>query len=990
MMRALAERLAMPLQPHSAVEPRALELAADLLATAQADAMLAPLAQLLATSPVRQLLLHVVHGSPYLQGLILRDPARFQRILLQAPEQSIADATTELNRDLIEATELAAAMRALRRFKADLALTTALADLGHVYDVMTVTAVLTESADTAVHAALQFLFRAATQRGEWLPQWPENPVANSGYIVLGMGKHGAHELNYSSDIDLIVFYDPSLARLRDGLEASPFFVKLTRDLVRLLSERTADGYVFRTDLRLRPDAGATQIALTTNAAFHYYETVGQNWERAAFIKARAVAGDVPAGVAFLGELAPFIWRKYLDFAAIADIHAMKRQINSHRGFGAVAIPGHNVKLGYGGIREIEFFVQTQQLIAGGRHRDLRHPQTLVALQRLAARDWITPAVAEALDQAYRFLRTLEHRVQMVADEQTHSLPTNPEELERLAQFAGFADTAALTSHLLAVLDLVQRHYARLFETSPQLTAGTANMVFAGATDDPATLEALAGMGYTQPAQVIATVRGWHHGRYRAVRSPNARERLTEVQPLLIEALGQTADPDAALANFDRFLVDLPTSIQLFALLRTKPGLLQLLADIMGSAPRLAGILSRRRRLFDAVLDSGAFATLPTAHDYQLIIADALPPPSADGNDFEAVLNAVRVIGSEQSFLIGVRTLAGAITPKDASAAYSSLADSLIVALHTRIEHELARTHGVIPGCGAVIVALGKLGGREMTPTSDLDLIVVYEMPEATADVVLQSNGSKPLPPSLYYARFAQRLVAALSVPTAEGTLYDVDLRLRPSGQKGPLATSLSSFVTYQRSEAWTWEHMALTRARVVSGPPALRSAVEAAIRKCLIAPRDPLKLATDIVDMRARIATEKGTTDIWDLKQVRGGQVDVEFIVQYLQLRHAHTHPAILETNVLEALSQLAAHNLISPADHDALARAANLYAQLTGMLRLMLVGPFSSKTASADLKDQLVRCANAPSFSGLEADLIENLNTVYEIHQRLLPTPVT
>ncbi len=714
--RPLAERLALPHDTPIVVEPRALSLAADLLLTAQSDPTLAPLADQLVTPPVRQLLLHVFHGSPYLQGLIMRDPARFQRILLTSPEQAIADATAELRRAITQAASTAdtpAAMRALRRFKADLALTTALADLGHVYGVMAVTAVLTAGADTAVQSAIQFLLILATQRGEWLPLKPDDPVANSGYIVLGMGKHGAHELNYSSDIDLIVFYDPTPARLRVGLEASSFFVKLTRDLVRLLSERTADGYVFRTDLRLRPDAGATQIALTVDAGHTYYETVGQNWERAAFIKARSVAGDIPAGQTFLAELAPFIWRKYLDFAAIADIHAMKRQINSHRGFSAICVPGHNIKLGYGGIREIEFFVQTQQLIAGGRHRDLRDPQTLTALHRLSARDWITPAVAHSLEDAYRFLRTLEHRLQMVADEQTHELPTNADELDRFAHFAGFADTAALSNHLLAVLEGVQRHYARLFESSPQLTAGTANMVFAGASDDPATLEALAAMGYSQPAQVIATVRGWHHGRYRAVRSPNARERLTEVQPVLIEALGQTADPDAALANFDRFLVDLPTSIQLFALLRAKPGLLQLLADIMGSAPRLAGILSRRRRLFDAVLDSGAFTALPTAHAYQLTLADALPPLSADANDFEAVLNAVRVVGSEQSFLIGVRTLAGAITPKDASAAYSNLADSLIAALHTRIAHELARNHGFIEGCDAVVLALGKLGGREM-------------------------------------------------------------------------------------------------------------------------------------------------------------------------------------------------------------------------------------------------------------------------------------
>ncbi len=465
-----------------------------------------------------------------------------------------------------------------------------------------------------------FSFAPRPRAASGCPRMLSAPEKGSGYIVLGLGKYGAFELNYSSDVDLIVFFDPERATLRAGIETQPFFVRLTRELVRLLDERTRDGYVFRVDLRLRPDAGATQIALSTDAAAIYYESYGQNWERAALIKARAVAGDIEAGEAFLAELAPFIWRRSLDFAAIADIHAMKRQIHAFRGFGGIGVAGHNIKLGPGGIREIEFFVQTQQLIAGGRQSDLRVRQTLQGLAKLAERGWIKEEVRRDLEAAYLFLRSLEHRLQMIADEQTHELPEDPAQLEVLARFAGFAGTGELAGDLVSTLERVQSHYARLFADMPELTAPGTNMVFAGKEDDPATVELLTKMGYSQPSQVLAAIRGWHHGRYPAVRSPRARELLTEVQPLLVTALADTSDPDSAFANFDTFLAELPAGVQLFSLLRANPSLMRLVADIMGTAPRLARILSRRRRLLDAVLDPGTFTVLPTADDLDTVIA----------------------------------------------------------------------------------------------------------------------------------------------------------------------------------------------------------------------------------------------------------------------------------------------------------------------------------------------------------------------------------
>jgi glutamate-ammonia-ligase adenylyltransferase len=926
---------------------------------------------------VRELLAGTIAGSPYLRVLIVRDPARLERLLASAPEERFEALKAQLGRDLAEAPGMAEAMTALRAFKNEVALLTALADLAGTWPVLTVTRVLTEAGDAALTGAVRFLFRLAAARGEWLPQDASQPEKGSGYIVLGLGKYGAHELNYSSDVDLIVFFDPEQATLRDGIEMQPFFVRLTRELVRLLDERTRDGYVFRVDLRLRPDAGATQIALSTDAAAIYYESYGQNWERAALIKARAVAGDIEAGEALLAELAPFIWRRSLDFAAIADIHAMKRQIHAFRGFGGIGVAGHNIKLGPGGIREIEFFVQTQQLIAGGRQPDLRVRQTLQGLAKLAERGWIKDEVRRDLEAAYVFLRGLEHRLQMVADEQTHEMPEDPAQLEALARFAGFASTGELAGALVSTLERVQRHYARLFADMPELTAPGTNMVFAGKEDDPATVEALVKMGFTQPSQVLAAVRGWHHGRYPAVRSPRARELLTEVQPLLIAALADTSDPDAAFANFDRFLDELPAGVQLFSLLRANPSLMRLVADIMGTAPRLARILSRRRRLLDAVLDPRTFASLPGADELDAVIAAEI----GQAQDFQEVLDRARVVGSEQIFLVGVRVLSGGLNANQAGGAYALLAERLIAALQREVEREIERTHGRVPAGGVAVVAMGKLGGREMTAASDLDLIAVYDFDPAA----IQSEGPKPLSPVHYYTRFTQRLISALSAPTAEGTLYEVDMRLRPSGQKGPVATQLSGFAEYQINEAWTWEHLALTRARVITGSAELGRKVDAEIRTVLVRPRDRAKVAADVLDMRARIAAEKGTENIWDLKQVRGGLVDLEFIAQYLQLIHAPAHPEVLDQNTVAAYQKLMRAGLLDAGAAEKLIDAARLIHGLTQILRLCIEDAFDPATAPSGLKELLARAGDAPSFAALESRLKGTLAEVSVLFSRLI-----
>ena len=930
-------------------------------------------------SPALDLITGIFGTSPYLSQSILFDPGELLTVLGAEPAVYLQLSAATLDIDIAASRRHDEAMKALRQAKRRLALVTALADLGGVWDIAEVTAALSDGADRLLSAAIRFLLSEAARHGKFAPADAENPERDSGYIVLGMGKYGARELNYSSDIDLIVFFDPGKAPLPPGQEASPFFVRLTRDLVKLMTERTPEGYVFRTDLRLRPDPGATQIALSVDAALHYYETVGQNWERAAYIKARAVAGDIEAGETFLRELSPYIWRKYLDYAAIADIHAMKRQIHAHKGHGRIAVEGHNLKLGRGGIREIEFFVQTQQLIAGGRQPDLRVSRTLDALARLAARGWIARATAEEMAEAYRFLRRIEHRLQMLDDEQTHSLPSRPDKFEQIARFSGYESGKAFADAVRKRLETVQKHYAALFEDVPALSRSAApgSLVFTGDSDDPETVKTLGEMGFSSPSSVIRTVKSWHHGRYPAMRTARARESLTDFQPQLLEALSRTAQPDLALATFDRFLAELPAGVQLFALLRNNPALLELLADITGSAPRLAGLVGRRPRLLDAMLDPGFLGELPSPDELSRIVRNEL----AEARSYEDGLNRARRVGQEQAFLIGVRVLSGVVSAEEAGQAYALLADELIAGLQAQIELLMERQHGRVPGGEMAVIGMGKLGGREMTATSDLDLIIIYRYD----DTQTTSTGLKPLAPAQYYARATQRLISALSAPTAEGALYNVDMRLRPSGKSGPVATSLPAFVVYQEEHAWTWEHLALTRARVISGSEHLRHDIESTIRSVLAQKRDRAKIAADVRDMRGRIAQEKGSKDRWDLKYVGGGLIDIEFIIQYLQLIQAHDHPGILDQNTVGALEKLRAEGLLSAGDAEVLVQAAQLYNSLTQIMRLCQEGRFDAEKAPAGLTSLLSRAAGVPDFSRLAPLLEEVQHGVAQCFDRLI-----
>ena len=931
----------------------------------------------------RDLLAGAFGNSGFLSRLALSETETLSAYFAQGPEGIIA-AAIQAALGVSSAQDEAEAMRVLRTAKRRVALAAALADIAGDWPLGAVTLALSNFADAAVQGALGFALRQALERHGLADSEPYRGKdsaalqAGCGLTVLAMGKHGARELNYSSDIDLVIFYDDEKFPFAKRGDPRGAAVDIVRALVRLIAETSAHGYVFRVDLRLRPDAGATQVAISIAAAEAYYESQGQNWERAAMIKARVCAGDPATGAGFLKAIAPFIWRRNLDFAAIEDIHSIKRQIHAHGGHGEIAVAGHNIKLGRGGIREIEFFAQTQQLILGGRYSALRVPATLDALAALAEHGTINASTAQAMRESYIYLRTLEHRLQMVEDEQTHTVPQSETGVAHIACFLGEADAGGFRSHLTGVLETVQGHYARLFEREAELTDASGNLVFTGVEDDPETLETLTAMGFGDPAHVAGAIRGWHHGRIRAMRSARARELLTKLTPAILKALAAAADPDAAFMQFDTFLSHLPSGVQLFSLFLARPEFLDLLAKIVGAAPRLAGHLAREPATLDALLDRDFLRSLPTHAALAENFARHL------GGGYEEALDAARRFAREEIFRVGVRIVEDAATAADAGPALTAIAETVIASLLPVVEGALAQSAGRMPGASFVVIAMGKLGGREMTASSDLDLVFVYDVP----DGVEASDGAKPLSPPLYFARLAQRLIAALTVHTGAGGLYDVDMRLRPTGNKGPVAVSLKSFAEYHAHDSWTWEHMALTRARLVAGTPALAWRVEAAIRRRLTQRGDAAKIIGDARDMRAKVAAQYPGTNSWDLKYAFGGLMDIEFIAQTLQLVHAPLRPEILDANTLAALTKIAGAGLLNPADAIALIAATQLQQALTQTMRIALDESLAAQATSPGLKLLLARAGGAPDFAVLERRLRNTQAEIRGIFTRLLAGP--
>lgn len=910
----------------------------------------------------------VFAASPYLGRLAARRSATFARLASESPEAVIRDAIAAA-RDVAKLDDEDEAETALRRAKADLHLATALADLSGAFDLDQTVAAVTAFADAAVEGALG---AAARLRG-FPPGEADNPVP--GYFVLALGKMGTGTLNYSSDIDLVVLFEPDAITPPEGKEPQKALDRFTQKWVRLLTEETAEGYVFRVDLRLRPDPSSTPVAMSAEAARRYFEAVGQNWERAAYAKARVCAGDTRAGKAFLADLEPFVWRRALDYAAVEDIRGLAKQIQAVGRRAEIRPAGHDVKLGRGGIREIEFYAQVLQLLFGGRRPAIRVAGTMAALDALAGEGLIGQDEAEALLADYRFLRNVEHRIQMREDEQTQTLPADDAARRAVACLTGEDDLAVFDEQVAATLRRVHAAFSEQFDEGESLATGEGSLVLTGVEPTPDTLETLARHGFSDPNAVWHRLAGWAAGRARAARTERARRLFSRLVPRLVEAIGATGDADAAFARFSKFFEGLPSGVQPLALLVNHPELADELIAILGLAPRLAEVLARRPELLDVMLEP-AFA-LPLKAGMREALAERMRRIERRGDPFEAALNQARRIAREERLRIGAQTLLGRATAGEAGRAYSDLADAAIETMAEAAASEVARKHGPAPGRWAVL-GLGKLGGRELSADSDLDLMLVYA-PEAES-----SQGERPLGVDAWFTRFTQRLVAALSAPTEEGELFPVDMALRPSGSAGPLAVNLDRFRAYYASEAWTWERMALTRARVITHDR-LEDELIAELEDAIARERPAEEIRDDAADMRARLLRDKPAKSDWDLKLRDGGLIEIEFIAQTGQLAARER----ISPSTIPALQGLAERGALKPEEGEALVAAVRDYAAVTQLIRLAHGAGFDPEEASEPFARRLAAIAECDDLAALARHLDAHAKTVRELFLRHVGDPL-
>ena len=914
-------------------------------------------------------------NSPYLTRLLVRDLEFAQALVEESPDavagkirSDLAEADPTIGRDRL--------MKFLRFQRSRVAIVAAAYDCFGIADVMECCALLSEMADHAVRLAVSHLLLDRVRRGELeLPE--ENAAGGSrrwGYFVLAMGKHGSRELNYSSDIDLVVLYDPEVVTYTGSRSLRDCFVRVTRDLARVLQARTGDGYVFRTDLRLRPDASSTPPAIEVEFALNYYGNFGRTWERAALIKARTVGGDLEAGKAFMSRLSPFIWDEGLDFTSVEEIRSMSQQIHDFHGHGAVTAAGHDVKLGRGGIREIEFFVHMHQLAYGSRNRRLRGAGLLSMLETLERENHVLPREAATLRDGYLLLRRVEHRLQMINDDQTQKLPTTADGLEHVAAFMGLSSADELSGMVESVAEQVHDLYRTRFnvpESEQDITAS----ILEGPEGSREAVEKLEAVGFARALTTIDIFRGWAEGRYESTSTERARTIIREILHEIIAALGRTPDPDRALARMDKFLQALPEDISFFSMLRANTWLLNLIAVVMGSAPRIADTLGAHPRLLKAVLDPSFFLPVPDREPLAADLEEQLEEvPAAEDRRAR-----VAAWADDRRFQVGVQTLQNLVTVDEASASLSYIAEVSIDVLLREVLADLQERHGAVPGCACAVVAMGKLGAVEMTFESDLDLLFIADVDDETTT----SSGPKPLEARRFYARAAQRLIAALQTRSAAGKLYEVDMRLRPSGESGPLATTLRAFREYHANDAWTWEHMSLTRARAVAGDANAVAAAEAEVRKILTRPRDPAELLRDVAQMRLRIAAEHRSTEPFELKYVRGGLVDLEFVAQYLQLLNAEQHPQVLAGGTVACFQALAGAGVLDAEEAGFLADAVRMQRSIQAILRLAWSRSDAVRSAPEALRNKLANALDCDDFSELESRLRDTQEQVFQAFRR-------
>ena len=907
-------------------------------------------------------------NSPHLSLLLQRDVELTQSLVHEAPDAitgrvrgDLAGADPAMDRDQL--------LTFLRRQRNRVAVLAAVYDCFEIRGVMECAELLSDMADHAVRLTVSHLLLDRVERGDL-----ERPDGDRwGYFVLAMGKHGSRELNYSSDIDLIVLYDPESVRYTGSRTLSDCFVRVTQDLVRILQTRTADGYVFRTDLRLRPDPSSTPVAITVDFALNYYGRFGRTWERTALIKARPVAGDLEAGAVYLERLSPFIWDEALDFTSVEEIRSVSQQIHDFHGHGAVRAAGHNVKLGRGGIREIEFFVHMHQLAHGGRNRRLRGSRLLAMLETLDGEHHIMPRETAALRDAYLFLRRVEHRLQMVNDAQTQVLPDSDDGLEHIAAFMGLASAQELVRRIESVASEVHDLYRTRFNV-PESEQDITAVLLDGPDEHPDAVAKLEAAGFTRAPEAIATFRGWAEGRHESTGSERARTIIREILHEIVDALGRTPDPDRALARMDRFLAALPEDLSFFSMLRANTWLLNLIAVVMGSAPRMADVLEGNPRLLQAVLDPSFFLPIPEREE----LARELEERLAGRQDATERVEQVAAWAGDRRFQVAVQALENLVTVDEASMGLSDVAGAVIERLLRDVLEGMHARHGPLPGGGCAVVARGRLGAGEMTFGSDLDLLFVTDF-EAGASTA----GPAAIDAWTFYRDAASELTSLLRSPSTYGRLYELDERLRTSGEIELPVSTLDEFSDDHTGASSTSELMSLTRASVVCGDASTCAAVTAAIEAALASPRDPARLLADVARRREAIAAGHPSQDPFDVQHVRGGLVDLESLAQYLRLRHGHESPEVLVGATASCFEALGAAGVIPEEEARFLAGAVRMQRTMQAMLRLTWSQGAPVGDAPAPMRLKLATALECAGLDELDAKLRETQAAAFAVYQR-------
>ena len=887
-------------------------------------------------------------GSEFIPEQMARRPEVFESLFLRdgvflrpTPEGLAREAVAAADRCATEA-ELKAE---LRRIKHREIARIAARDLSGLAPLPEVTADLSALASAALEAAVRFAGKAlAARHGAPRAELPDGTRRPCRFVVMGMGKLGAYELNFSSDIDLLYLYETDQGGAEGGehpVSLHQYFARLCEAVTRIVSEVTEDGFVFRVDLRLRPEGTRGELVNSLRSAEIYYESWGQTWERAALIKARPVAGDASLGEEFLRTVVPFVFRKYLDFTSIEEIKGMKDRIN----LAAARSPRHgrDLKLGLGGIREIEFFTQAHQLIYGGKEPSLRLRGTVETLSVLARMGIVTGAERDRLAEAYTFLRRLEHRIQAHRERQTHALPQKEEDLHRLARAMGVDAPAALLSELDRHSAEVHGIYDRLFggarREPSEIPADVQALFLPGPPpEDAASL--LGRLGFRDPETARRNLDALREGPPHIRIPQRARQYLDRIAPEILRQASKTPDPDMALGHVERFLSAIGGRTMFYAMLYEKPKVIEALVRLFGSSRFLSGYLLRHPELLDTFLRNELSVLVKSKSDLRTELGEEL----AACEDFEQELDVLRRVKNLETLRIGVHDMAGNLSLEEGMFQLSALAEVLLSHALVLARREVRRRFGVpmdaATGAEAsfCVLGMGKLGSEELAYHSDLDIIFLYSGPGETApDPGREAGESRKITNHEYFAKVAQRLISILTTSTREGIVYRLDTRLRPSGNAGPLVSSMDAFARYHEQSAQLWERQALLKCRFVAGDREFGRKVEEKVGAFIFGVPLPEHAAEEIHRLRTRMEVELGREreDRLNLKVGRGGVVDVEFAVQYLQLLHGGGRAALRSRGTLKALYELQRAGIVTLEQYKVLDEGYRFLRSLDVRLRL-------------------------------------------------------